>query len=60
MNVGWTKQRSRRGRHPAAAQTPRKHPRDLASAEQYRDASLPAIHARELNVGRLVASLSSF
>lgn len=62
---------ARTRRRPAAPQTARKHPRalcereraqirDLAHAEHYRDASLAVIHARELNAGRLIASLSSF
>jgi putative transposase len=48
-------------RHPRAlSERERAQIRDLAHAEHYRDASLAVIHARELNAGHLIASLSTF
>lgn len=59
--------RRRRSEPQAAAVQPRalseperQQIRDLAHSDEYRDASLPVIHATELNAGRVIASLSTF
>jgi len=59
--------RRRRGQPRAAAVQPRglseserQQIRDLVHSDAYRDASLPVIHATELNAGRVIASLSTF
>lgn len=44
----------------ALSEAQRQQIRDLAYSEDYRDASLPVIHATELNAGRVIASLSTF
>ena len=44
----------------ALSEPEREEIRTLAHSEPYRDASLPVIHATELNAGRVVASLSTF
>jgi putative transposase len=44
----------------ALSEAERQQIRDLAHSEHYRDASLPVIHATELNAGRVIASLSTF
>jgi len=43
----------------ALSEQERQQIRDLAHSAQYRDASLPVIHAMELNAGRVIASLST-
>jgi putative transposase len=59
--------RQRRAAAPATPAQPRalsederQAIRDLVHREAYQDASLPEIHARELNAGRVSASLSTF
>jgi putative transposase len=44
----------------ALSESERQQIRDLVHSEAYRDASLPVIHATELNAGRVIASLSTF
>mgnify|MGYP001816429785 FL=1 len=44
----------------ALSEPEREQIRALAHGEPYRDASLPVIHATELNAGRVIASLSTF
>jgi putative transposase len=63
----YPRERRRRGEPLAAPVQPRalseserQQIRDLAHSDAYRDASLPVIHATELNAGRVIASLSTF
>ncbi|WP_295883592.1 hypothetical protein [uncultured Thiohalocapsa sp.] len=44
----------------ALSEPERQQIRDLAHSDEYRDASLPVIHATELNAGWIIASLSTF
>ncbi len=44
----------------ALSESERQQIRDLVHSDAYRDASLPVIHATELNAGRVIASLSTF
>lgn len=44
----------------ALSEPEREQIRALSHSAHYRDASLPVIHATELNAGRVIASLSSF